>query len=145
MRTIEVNGYEFTVDTVTGTTMAAGELQNKAASRDSKMQVQAGEELRLETDQGEHLVAAVHNGPAIKENLFAQDAHLNQSQFKVVENAERRLISNTDYPASIYTERTAYMPHAKQSNGVRPDAFMIMDNSQILYSLPFRKNVPEAS
>lgn len=127
MRKIEVNGYEFTENTSTGTTTAAGELQNVVASRDSKMQTQAGGALRLETDQGGHLVAAVHNGPAIKENLFAQDGHLNQSQFKVVENVERRLISNKDSTASIYTEYIAYMSHEKQNNGVRPDAFMIND------------------
>ena len=47
MRTVEANGYEFTVDTNTGTTTATGEIQNEMASRDSKIQVKAGGELRL--------------------------------------------------------------------------------------------------
>lgn len=139
MRTVEANSYNFTVDTNTDTTIATGELQNEMASRNSKMQVQAGGESRLETDQGGHLVAAVHNGPAIRENLFAQDSHLNQSQFKVVENAERSLIANKDSPASIYTERTAYMSHPKQNNGARPDAFMI--NDTITYANGNRQEV----
>lgn len=126
-RTVEANGYEFTVDSVTGTTIATGEIQNETASRNNKMQVQAGDELRMSTDQGGHLVAASHNGPAIRENLFAQDGHLNQGQFKTIENAERRLVSNTENPVSIYTERTAYMSHPQQEKGVRPDAFMIND------------------
>lgn len=139
MKTVEANGYKFAVDTNTGTTTATGELQNEMASRNSKMQAQAGGELRLETDQGGHLVAAVHNGPAIRENLFAQDSHLNQSQFKVVENAERSLIANKDSLASIYTERTAYMSHPKQNNGARSDAFMI--NDTITYANGSRQEV----
>lgn len=126
-KTTYANGYTFTVNENTGTTTVTGGLQDAKAGRDVRLQTRAGGELRQSTDQGGHLVAAQHNGPAISENLFAQDGHLNQGPYKTVEKAENRLISDSQQRASIQTERTAYVSNPNSGNGIRPDTFMVND------------------
>ena len=124
---VEVNDYTFSVKPTTGTTTAKGTLQNEKSTRNNTLQKNAGGVLREMGEEGGHLVATRLNGPAIPENHFAQVKSLNRSQFKVIENAEHRLISNAEHPASIQTERIAFMSHAKREDGVHPDAFMIND------------------
>ena len=133
------NNYEFNVDEVTGTTVTKGSLQNEKALRNNSLQSEAGGELRESNHQGGHLVASALNGPAIPENTFAQDAHLNQSQFKTIENAERRLLSDTENVTSIQTERTAYMSNPQTEKGAVPSTFMI--NDSIHYSNGTTENV----
>ncbi len=128
VRTVYENGYTFSIDTENGTTIATGRLQDVKAERNAQLQTKAGGELRESGDQGGHLVAAQHNGPPISENIFAQDGRLNQGVFKSIENAEHRLISNTQGNAEIYTERTAFVSNVHVISGIRPDAFMVRDN-----------------
>ncbi len=78
---------------------------------------------KTSTDHSGHLIAAQQNGPAIKENLFAQDGHLNQGPYRSMENAELGLVRNG---ATVYTEKTAYIPHATET-GARPSAFIAND------------------
>lgn len=125
---VNENGYTFQVKE-TGTTTVKGEVQNATAKRDGYLQTQAGGTLREATHQGGHLVAAQANGPAIKENIFAQDAKLNQGAYKSVENAEQRLLKDN---ANIQTERTAYVSAQKNATGSIPDAFLI--NDRITYA-----------
>lgn len=125
-RTIEANGYRFDVYE-NGTVVAQGEIKDQPAEkRNIKMQREAGGTSRLGTDQGGHLVAARQYGPSIKENLSAQDRHLNQGPYKTVENAEINVIRNVSNPGIIQTERTAYITNITK-NGGRPDAYMIND------------------
>ena len=124
-REIISNGYTFTTDE-NGSVTAKGQLQNEAADRNGTMQVNAGGSARLATDDGGHLIAARANGPAIEENLSAQDSSLNRSSYKAMENAELRAIQNG---AVIHTERTSFVSNDISEDGSRrPDAYMINDN-----------------
>lgn len=122
---LEVNGYDF-VKYDNGTIVAKGKLQEQKADRNIRIQKEAGGVYRLEHDQGGHLIAAQQNGPAIQENLSAQDGHLNQGPYKTVENAEMNVIRDADNPGVIQTERIAYMTGVTESGG-RPSAYMIND------------------
>lgn len=123
--TIESNGYSFTTDD-NGTVVATGDLQSSTAARDGAMQASAGGSARLDNDDGGHLIAARANGPAIQENLSAQNSNLNRSSFKVMENAEQNAIRDG---AKISTERTAFVGNDVAPDGSRrPDAYMVNDH-----------------
>lgn len=128
-RVIIANGYQFTVNAETGTTTATGTVQSAPAKRDARLQAEAGGTLRAATDQGGHLVGAKANGPAIPENLSAQDRRLNQGPYKTVENAEQRLLAEN---ASIETEKTAFISGQRSPTGSKPDAYMV--NDRITYA-----------
>ena len=119
---VEANGYMFSTDQ-NGTITVTGELQSEAAVRDGAMQAHAGGSARLATDDGGHLVAARANGPAIEQNLSAQDRNLNRSSFKAMETAEQNAIKGG---AKISTERTAFVSNDIAADGFkRPDAYMV--------------------
>jgi len=125
---IHINGYTFSIDAKTGTTVATGQIQAEKAERNTYLQRVAGGELRQAGDQGGHLVAVQHGGPPIRENLFAQDGKLNQGGFKELEQAEHKLITDPERSVSIETKRFAYMSQPAQSlKDARPEAFMIND------------------
>lgn len=125
---VRINGYMFSTDLKTGTTVAMGSLRAEKAERNAYLQRIAGGKLRQAGDQGGHLVATQHGGPPIRENLFAQNGKLNQGGFKELEQAEHKLITDPERSASIQTERIAYMSHSAQSlKDARPEAFMIND------------------
>lgn len=124
-RTINANDYEFSIDTETGTTTVRGNLQSETAARGGKVGVPG----KLSTDHEGHLVAARANGPAIPENLHAQDRQLNQGTYKRVENAEQRLLADN---ATIQTERIAFTTDLQGGRGERPSAFMV--NDRITYA-----------
>ncbi len=114
-----VNGYEY-ITRGSGTVTAKGYLQNKAASRNGMSSIEsAGEGYH----KG-HLIAARANGAAMEENVFSQDAGLNQGAYKKVENAEMRLVQKDS--ALVFTEKTAFI--SNRNEGLpRPDAYMIND------------------
>ena len=123
--TVEANGYTFT-SYEDGTVVVTGELQSSIAAREGAMQAAAGGSARLDSDDGGHLVAARFNGPAIPENLSAQDRNLNRSSFKVTENSEANAIRDG---AKISTERTAFVGNNVAPDGsYRPDAYMVNDH-----------------
>ncbi len=122
---INANGYEFSIDTETGTTTARGDLQSEKALRGGKMNISG----KLSTDHDGHLVAARANGPMIPENIHAQNSQLNQGTYKRVENAEQRLLADN---ATIQTERTAFTTNLQGENGERPSAYMV--NDRITYA-----------
>ncbi len=119
-----VNGYEY-ITRGSGTVTAKGYLQDKAASRNGMNSIEsAGEGYH----KG-HLIAARSNGAIIEENVFSQDAGLNQGVYKKVENAEMRLVQKDS--ALVFTEKTAFI--SNRNEGLpRPDAYMI--NDTIFYS-----------
>lgn len=135
-RIISANGYDFSVNTGTETITAAGKLQSVMAPRDAQVQIKAGGTERLSTDHGGHIISAAANGPAIPENLTAQDAHLNQGPFKSMENAEQRLLA---HDASIQTERTAFVSGQHSPTGSRSDVYMV--NDEITYADGQTQNV----
>ncbi len=125
MKKTESNGYTYTVYE-SGTTKAEGILQDEKASRNGIQYVEVGGSAKEANDQRGHLIGARFNGSVIKENLHAQDAGLNQSQYKKVENSEMNLIRNQQDPSQIYTQRIAYISN-KTNIGMRPDAYMVND------------------
>ena len=125
MQKTESNGYTYTVYD-NGTTKAEGILQDEKASRDGIQYVEVGGSAKEANDQKGHLIGARFNGSVIKENLHAQDAGLNQSQYKKVENNEMNLIRNHQESSQIYTEKIAYISN-KIDTGMRPDAYLIND------------------
>ncbi len=122
---VEANGYTFATDQ-NGTVTVTGDLQSETAARDGAMQANAGGSARLATDDGGHLVAARANGPAIEQNLSAQDRNLNRSSFKAMETAEQNAIKGG---AKISTERTAFVSNDVAVDGSRrPDAYIVNDH-----------------
>lgn len=114
-----VNGYEYIIRD-NGTVTAKGYLQDETASRKGMSSIEsAGEGY-----QKGHLIAARENGAIIEENIFSQDAGLNQGRYKKMENAEMRLIQKDS--AQVFTEKTAFI--SNHSKGLqRPDVYMIND------------------
>lgn len=123
-KTVEANGYIFSVED-TGTITATGQIQVENAARNQSMQSKAGGTSRLSDDHGGHIVAASQNGPAIPENLVAQNGNLNQGSYRAVERAETNAVKNDN--VNIDTEKTAYVSNVNQDGNSRPDAFMVND------------------
>lgn len=122
-KTVEANGYSFTTDEATGTTVIKGELKDKMASRKGMPQ-NVGGSLKEPGDHRGHGVAARFNGPAIEPNISSQQGKLNLGGYKQMENAEAALLKNGE---RIQTERIAYS-HGKAADGsARPDAYMVND------------------
>ena len=121
--TVEANGYTFTTDEVTGTTIVQGELQNKKASRDG-MPRNVGGSLKEAGDHRGHTVAARFNGPTIEANISSQQGNLNLGSYKRMENAEASLQKDG---ARIQTERIAYSSRKAADGSVRPEAYMVND------------------
>lgn len=121
--TVEANGYTFTTDEVTGTTIVRGELQNKKASRDG-MPKNVGGSLKEAGDHRGHTVAARFDGPTIKPNISSQHRDLNLGSYKRMENAEASLQKDG---ARLQTERIAYSSRKAADGSVRPEAYMVND------------------
>ena len=115
---IESNNYIFEIDSQTGTTTARGKVTVNPASREGMSNIHP-DGYDSSTHKG-HLIAAKEGGPAKGFNVHAQDAHLNQGEYKTVENAETRA---ADAHIEVNTEKTAYI----SNKGSKPDAYMIND------------------
>lgn len=70
-----------------------GTLQKSGRARNTSAQKTAGWDSRWISDQGGHLIASVFGGPGEGINLIAQNVAKNSSEFKKVENAWGRAMS----------------------------------------------------
>ena len=86
-RTIERNGYRFTVDVDGRTREVTGRLTlGQPGARSRTEQSRAGVPDRLTTDDGGHYIAARFNGPRDAFNHFAQDRNFNRGGYRALEN-----------------------------------------------------------
>ena len=86
-------------ETIDGTKRAFGQLEYipiEKRVRDVKAQAAAGGDYRKETDQGGHLIGAQFGGLSIRENLFPQNANLNQGAYKSLELEWARLLKDNN-------------------------------------------------
>lgn len=90
---IESNGYIFKQDALLRTREVSGTLTlNSNQSRSRSAQILAGGADRLPTDQGGHLIGRRFGGPSGLINLFAQDATINNSAYRILENSFEKAI-----------------------------------------------------
>lgn len=79
VRSVERNGYAFSIDTLDRTRKVTGQLQHgPATNRSRSMQSRAGRPDRRPTDDGGHYIARRFNGPREKFNHFVLDANFNR-------------------------------------------------------------------
>jgi hypothetical protein len=79
----EKNGYTFTTDSLGRTVSVTGVLSYETGRRSAE-QTRVGH-LGVDGDEGGHLIAARFNGPTDGFNLVPQDANLNRSQWRQME------------------------------------------------------------
>lgn len=84
----EINGYTYETDELGRIESVSGQLHSSEEERkniaDSKAKIGKGDE--LETDDRGHLIAARFDGGNGLENMTPQDAHVNRSEVKKLEN-----------------------------------------------------------
>lgn len=87
------NGYRYTLDSRGRPTRIEGSLVlNPGQGRDKGVQLKAGGKDRRPTDVGGHYVARRFHGPLDDFNHFAQDANLNNRDYKALENRWQRAL-----------------------------------------------------
>ncbi len=86
------NGYEYKTNEYGHTVRAYGDLKLKEGQR-SGLEKEVGNRGR-ETDEGGHLIGERFNGPSDAFNLVPQDAHLNRSEWKTMENSWAKALEN---------------------------------------------------
>ncbi|MGL5084877.1 MAG: DNA/RNA non-specific endonuclease [Clostridium sp.] len=68
----------------------------KNAKRNDYAQKVAGRGDRLDDDQGGHLIASIFNGSGDLDNLVPMNGNLNQSAWKIMENAWSKALNKGD-------------------------------------------------
>ena len=84
--TMHDTGYTYATDGVGNVVHVKGKLKLKKADRHTSAQRKAGGSDRLPEDQGGHLIGSRFSGPGEKINLVPQNANLNLSAWKKMEN-----------------------------------------------------------
>lgn len=82
----ESNGYYYQTDELGRIKAAQGDLRLEDGVRNNRDQLKAGDDDRLPSDHGGHLIARIFGGSGELDNLVAMDKIVNNSDYRIVEN-----------------------------------------------------------
>ena len=111
----EVNGYRYETDDRGRIEHCEGKLQLENGKRNPDHQRKAGGEDRLDTDDGDHLIAARFNGSSKVDNIVPMDAQVNRGDYKAMEEEWARELKKGN---SVEVNIDVSYP----DNGKRPDS-----------------------
>jgi hypothetical protein len=117
--TVEVNGYQYELDSLGRTIQVSGELRLDEAERNMAAQLDAGHADRLVSDDGGHLIASEFGGSGEWINLVPMDAHSNRwGDYRAL---ELELKHHVEDGQTVYYENQI----AWDGDGYRPAGFEI--------------------